>query len=114
MLDIDLNELFKLTYTFDNLKQAIETLANNMDSKDKKMNDFMGDMRNAIIKQGKGIRTNCKHDVDALRDEMMAKIGDLEKKLGDRKEGDVTIKTENPAFDPSGLEAIIDELRKQM
>lgn len=50
MLDIDLNELFKLTYNFDNLKQAIETLAGNMDSKDKKMNDFMNDMRNAILK----------------------------------------------------------------
>ena len=103
MQEIDLNELFKLTYSFDLLKQAIETLAKNMDSRDANLSEFLRNLESDLRGQGNQIRIDYKNDIDALRKEMGDKYGHLLSMNFDSKSKPAT-----PAgFDASDLEALL-------
>jgi hypothetical protein len=123
MQEIDLNALFTLTYSFDALKVAIETLANNIDGKDQRMADFMGEMKASIIRQGKGIRKADVDDIEALRKEMEARLTKIEGNMnvapavvntsGSDIDIDAILRQVKP-FDPTDLQNQIDDLKNKM
>jgi len=106
-----MNELFKLTYSFDLLKQAIETLAKNMDSRDANLSDFLKNLEGKFKADGDQIRIDYKNDLEALRKEMGDKFGHL---LNLNLDDKPKMSTPPAAFDASDLVEKLQKLREEV
>jgi len=98
--------LFKLTYSFDLLKQAIESLASNQDFRDENLHDFFNQFHQAMNDQDREVRHDYKKDIDQLRKDLEARIGGINVSAPASES-----KGAND-FDASDLERQLEELRQ--
>jgi len=107
VIDMDLNQLFKLQYSFDPLKQVIEALARRMDQNESSMKDYIKTITSGLVDKLGHSEYHSK-DLGQQLAELKERIALVESQAKDQKE-----KLNSLEVDQSRQDSEIEELKER-